>query len=64
GYTTECPLSEQFKSMSKEKMADNVLFARKAGFSQIYLWGVEWWYWLKTEKNHPEMWDTARELFK
>jgi hypothetical protein len=64
GYTTECPLEEQFKSMNKEKLADNIVFAKKVGFPEVYLWGVEWWYWLKVEKAHPELWDTARELFK
>jgi hypothetical protein len=63
GWTTGCPLEEQFKSMNSEKLVDNVVFARKVGFPEIYLWGVEWWYWLKVEKNHPELWDTARELF-
>jgi hypothetical protein len=64
GYTTNQPLEEQFKSMSKEKLVDNVVFARKVGFPEIYLWGVEWWYWLKVEKNQPELWDTAKILFQ
>lgn len=63
GYTTECPLDEQFKSMNAEKMRDNVQFARQVGFPEIYLWGVEWWYWLKVEKNNFELWETARDLF-
>ncbi|MFA6047250.1 MAG: hypothetical protein WCV59_04300 [Parcubacteria group bacterium] len=63
GYTTECPLDEQFKSMNKEKLVDNVSFARRVGFPEMYLWGVEWWYWLKVEKDHPELWNSARELF-
>jgi hypothetical protein len=63
GYTTEMALTEQFKSMNAEKLVDNVSFARKVGFPEIYLWGVEWWYWLKTQQNHPELWDKARDLF-
>lgn len=63
GYTTNQPLSEQFKSMTAEKLKANVDYAQKVGFPQIYLWGVEWWYWLKTEKNYPAVWDTAKELF-
>jgi len=63
GYTTEKTLSEQFKSMNAEKLKDNVSFARKVGFPEIYLWGVEWWYWLKVEKNYSELWNTAKELF-
>ena len=63
GYTTNGPLEEQFKSMNAEKLKENVSFARKVGFPEIYLWGVEWWYWLKVEKSHPELWETAKELF-
>lgn len=64
GYTTNEPLEEQFKSMDVKKLRDNVRFARQVGFPEIYLWGVEWWYWLKVEKNHPELWEVARELFR
>jgi hypothetical protein len=63
GYTTNQPLEEQFQSMNAEKLKENVVFARKVGFPEIYLWGAEWWYWLKVEKNNPQLWDTAKELF-
>lgn len=63
GWTTDCALSEQFKSMNAEKLRDNVEFAKKTGFPEIYLWGAEWWYWLKTTQNHPELWDEAKILF-
>lgn len=63
GYTTQSPLEEQFASMNVEKMKNNVSFAKKVGFPQVYLWGVEWWYWLATQKGHPELWETARGLF-
>jgi hypothetical protein len=64
GWTVNAPLEKQFESMNVEKLKENVSFARKAGFSEIYFWGVEWWYWLKTEKNHPELWETAGEFFR
>jgi len=63
GWTTDGALSEQFKSMNAQKLEDNVMFAKKVGFPEIYVWGVEWWYWLKTQKGHPELWDTAKSLF-
>lgn len=63
GWTTDVALSEQFKSMNAQKLQDNVEFARQVGFPEIYLWGAEWWYWLKTTQNHPELWDTAKSLF-
>ena len=64
GWTVNAPLDQQFESMNPEKLKENVVFAKKVGFPETYLWGAEWWYWLKTEKNHPELWETARELFK
>lgn len=63
GWTTSGALSEQFKSMDAQKLQDNVIFAKKTGFPEIYLWGVEWWHWLKIKKGHPELWDMAKFLF-
>ena len=62
GWTTSQPLSEQFKSIDAEKLKSNVDYAQRVGFPEIYLWGVEWWYWLKVNQNHPELWETAKNL--
>jgi len=64
GATTDNVLAEQFKSMNPEQLESNVEYAEKVGFPEIYLWGVEWWYWLKETQGHPELWDTAREIYK
>ncbi len=64
GWTTSQPLEEQFKSMNNSKLLENVTFAKQVGFPEIYLWGVEWWYWLKNTQNHPELWETAKTIFK
>lgn len=63
GWTVHQPLEEQFKSMNEKKLAENVLYAQKSGFDTIYIWGVEWWYWLQATQNVSTLWDTARELF-
>jgi len=63
GYTTQEPLDEQFKSMNVDQLKANVTYARQVGFPQIYLWGVEWWYWLKVDKGHPELWNEAKLMF-
>ncbi len=60
----DTPLSEQYKSMNEDILRENVRFASKTGFSEIYLWGVEWWYWLKSEKEEQGMWNTAKEIFR
>jgi len=56
-------LAEQYKSMNPEVFKRNIDFARRTGFDESYLWGVEWWYWLKEKKGDSGMWDVARELF-
>ena len=64
GWTVDATLERQFESMTAEKLRENVEFAKKTDISEIYIWGVEWWYWLMSEKNHPELWDEAKNLFK
>ncbi|OGZ41409.1 MAG: hypothetical protein A3C80_02780 [Candidatus Ryanbacteria bacterium RIFCSPHIGHO2_02_FULL_45_43] len=58
--TYEVSVEEQYKSMNPEKFRDTIAYAKKSGFDTFYLWGVEWWYWLK-ENGHPEMWEIAKE---
>lgn len=56
------PVTDQIKIFPLSKMKGNIDFANKTGFDEIYLWGVEWWYFMK-EKGHPQYWDFARQLF-
>ena len=60
----EVPLAEQFRAMDLQRFQDNLLFARQTGFGDVYLWGAEWWYWLKEKQGHPEFWEAARKLFQ
>ncbi|MBI5045725.1 MAG: hypothetical protein HZC14_01825 [Candidatus Niyogibacteria bacterium] len=55
---------EQSKSLNLRQFRDNINYARAAGFPKVYLWGAEWWYWLKVKYNHPEFWEEARQLFR
>jgi hypothetical protein len=57
------PLSEQYKSMNAEQFKKNVDYVSQVEFSEAYLWGAEWWYWLKTEKGDDSMWEAARKVF-
>lgn len=58
-FLTQIPIEKQIKSFSLDRLKSNILYARKTGFSQIYLWGVEWWYYLASN-NHPEYLDTIK----
>jgi hypothetical protein len=56
-------LSEQRKTMDLEQFKKNIEFAERTGFDTFYLWGSEWWYWLKIRQGQPDIWSKARELF-
>ncbi|MFC1645527.1 hypothetical protein ACFL08_05920, partial [Patescibacteria group bacterium] len=64
GWTVHKSLEEQFGSMNTEKLIENIEYAKQSGFSEIYVWGAEWWYWLKEEKNYPHLWETARGIIE
>lgn len=57
------PIEEQFKTMSMKKFESILGVARATGLSPQYLWGVEWWYWMK-DQGHPEFWERAKNLFE
>jgi len=57
------PLGEQEKTMNPEQFQKNIEFAKKTGFDEFYLWGSEWWYWMKEKQNKPEIWNEAKKLF-
>ncbi len=57
------PLREQFRSMDLDQVKSNIAFARKTGFSQVLIWGIEWWYWLKVEHNNATFWEYGKTIF-
>jgi len=57
------PREEQVKTMNPKQLAQNIEFAKKTGFGKCYLWGAEWWYWLKEKQGEPEIWQMVKELF-
>ena len=54
---------ESMLLMPLDKIKENVRFARNVGFPEVYLWGVEWWYWLLTQ-DQPEIWEGMKEIFQ
>lgn len=57
------PISEQFKSMDINQFQSNIAFAKQMGFPRVYLWGVEWWYWLD-QQGFSDYWAVARSLLQ
>ena len=60
---SDCPAEEQQKTMNLKQFQDNIEFAKNTGLSRHYLWGAEWWYWMKEKQNQPAIWEESQKLF-
>ncbi len=60
---TDTPIDIQLQRMGIDKFNEMISFSSKTGFDSFYLWGAEWWYWMK-QHGHPELWDRAKELYR
>lgn len=58
------PLERQNKTMNPEIFKEIIEYAERSGFPKAYLWGAEWWYWMKEKQGRPEMWEMAKQLLK
>lgn len=54
-------IPEQNKSLDATRLKDRLRYGRDTGLREIYLWGVEWWYWQKVKADKPDLWDTAKQ---
>lgn len=55
-------IDSQIKGFSLNQLKETVSFAKKTGFEEIYIWGIEWWYYLASH-GHPEYLEYAKGLF-
>ncbi|MDO8594364.1 MAG: hypothetical protein Q7R93_02510, partial [bacterium] len=60
----ELPLEEQLSLFSMQNFHETIDYARRTRYKAHGMWGVEWWYYLKTKHNTPDYWDAAREVMR
>lgn len=59
---TDTSLKVLRERMGVDKFKEIINFARQSSFEEQYLWGAEWWYWMK-KQGYPQHWEEARQLF-
>lgn len=59
----ELTLEEQQLSFDLQRFRDNIIYAKRAGFTEVYAWGVEYWYWLN-QQGHTDIWEEAKTLWR
>jgi len=50
-------VEEMEETMDIERLKKHIEFARKTGASRAYLWGVEWWGYMKEKREDSRYWD-------
>lgn len=56
----KAPILEEKNFIDGAKVQSSIEFAKRAGFDEIYLWGVEWWAWLRSHGDH-DIWNTIKQ---
>ena len=57
-------LKIQLERMNENLLKQNINYALKTGMWPIDVWGLEWWYWLKTVHNRPEIWNEVKAILR
>ena len=60
---TQVARDVQYSRMDVSKFNEILDYAKETRYDTQYLWGVEWWYWLKLQ-GESHMWDRAHTLYK
>lgn len=58
----DVPLDTQLARMNPEKFEEILDYARRTRYDTQYLWGAEWWYWLKGQGRN-DMWEKGKEVY-
>lgn len=54
---------DQIAIFPPEYFRETIEYAKQAGFNEYYLWGAEWWYFVKEKHGDRRYWEIAKELF-
>lgn len=60
----ETSLTDQAKVFDLPFFKDTIVYAKNSGFNDYYLWGAEWWYWMKTKHGDSSFWDYAGSVIR
>jgi len=55
-------VNEQLEIFDVHDLEKNLSYVENIGFPEVYVWGVEWWYFLKMN-DKPELWEAGKMIF-
>ena len=60
---TNTSIEVQERTMNLKRLERHIDYASHVGASRVYLWGAEWWYFMKTQKQDARYWGVVKETF-
>ncbi|OGH59333.1 MAG: hypothetical protein A2725_00680 [Candidatus Magasanikbacteria bacterium RIFCSPHIGHO2_01_FULL_33_34] len=57
---SDTPLEIQEQTMNPARLRQHIDYTKKIGVERVYLWGVEWWYWVKEIRGDSRYWNMIR----
>jgi len=61
---TTTPIAIQEETMNPDRLLEHIAYTERIGFSRAYLWGIEWWYYMKEEHEDARYWEIVRQLLQ
>ncbi|MBT4153477.1 MAG: hypothetical protein HOE53_02400 [Candidatus Magasanikbacteria bacterium] len=61
GNPTNTDIEQQELTMNPERLQKHIDYANRIGAKRVYLWGVEWWQFMRTQHDDARYWDIAKE---
>lgn len=55
-------IEEQYTAFDVEALQAHVKYAARTGLAETYLWGAEWWYYMKVNGDDRH-WEAVKEIF-
>lgn len=59
----ELPISQQKELLSNKEIDEFVDFARRTNFDTVYMWGSEWWYFIK-KSGDGSYWEHVKSIIQ
>lgn len=58
----EADVSSIEETMTTERLIKHIQFSQHVGASRVYLWGVEWWFFMKEVRGDGRYWEIVRDI--
>ena len=52
------------QTLNPDILIANIEYATHIGASRVYFWGVEWWYFMKTQKDDNRYWALIQDTLR